>query len=314
MEVRRRRPPRQISVRRWRATTRRPPSRSRRRLPRRGRRRRRNDNRRPVGATPDGPVRPRRRAGPPPAGAGRRRCRVDGTAGHPVRPPRPGAGWPASTAGAARGASGPRAPSPAAATTPSRVRGGTPCRPRRRPAGPASGAASPTASGTPPGSPGPGRRGRVPGTLEETQRAEELPDRDATARDVLAVVPGVVPAAGRVEAAFAVPTGVETLGVRPVPGRHGDVAGVGRPADVAGRSGVARRKSLGDLDPGAHHGEEALRVLGQLPVEPVTHAEGVAALPRGLDDEAAAPSSQIGKLQLVDGQTGRRFRPDRPRR
>jgi hypothetical protein len=75
---------------------------------------------------------------------------------------------------------------------------------------------------------------RALGFQPQIERAEELPCCDGAARDVLAIVAGVVPTPRDVELALAAPTGVEPLSVYPGP-RPDITSPFGCPACPAGR-------------------------------------------------------------------------------
>src|SRR5512132_3606044 len=90
-----------------------------------------------------------------------------------------------------------------------------------------------------------GRRGLL-GPGQDVDGAQQLPDGDAAAGDVLAVVAGVVTATADGEAAIAPPAGVEPFGVRSRPCGNGDVACVRGDAEMPGGVTVAGEDVVGD--------------------------------------------------------------------
>ena len=110
---------------------------------------------------------------------------------------------------------------------------------------------------------------------DQLNRGEQLPDRQRTGGDVLAVVPGVVPAARDVEQSVLGPARVERPGVGSLPRGHGRVPGVRGDAGMAGRSAVARGPDLLDGATRPLQIEEPQRVPSQPHVQPTVDHEPV---------------------------------------
>ena len=154
-------------------------------------------------------------------------------------------------------------------------------------------------------------RGRGGVGAQQVDGGQQLPGRQRTRGHVLAVVAGVVPAAGDVEPAALGPAGVQALGVRAGPGRHGGVAGVRRDSEVAGGSAVTRRPGLVDRAAGALEVEEAEGVGGQTGVEPAVDRERVAGRVAG--DDRVAPGRAAARRNPARGRPARgRLGPRRP--
>ncbi len=111
-------------------------------------------------------------------------------------------------------------------------------------------------------------------SAQQIQGGQQLPDCERAAGHVLAVVAGVVPAPGHVEATRTRPARIHPFGVLAGPRRHRSIA------RVAGRTAVARCPHLVDRRPTALEVEERQRVTRQWPVQLRRYRERVARVHR----------------------------------
>jgi len=104
-------------------------------------------------------------------------------------------------------------------------------------------------------------------TVQQVEGAEQLPDRDRAAGDVLAVVARVVPTARDVVTAVVVPARVQLLRLQSHPRWHRIISAVGCAAHVSGRAAVAGCQGLLYGGAGPHQVEEAQRLPAQVAVQ-----------------------------------------------
>ena len=146
---------------------------------------------------------------------------------------------------------------------------------------------------------------------DQLNRGEQLPDRQRTGGDVLAVVPGVVPAARDVEQSVLGPARVERPGVGSLPRGYGRVPGVRSDAGMTGRSAVARGPDLLDGATRPLQIEEPQRVPSQPHVQPTVDHELVTGRLTGRDLERPG-GGEVGEVQEVNVQAGGGFGSHRP--
>ena len=137
-------------------------------------------------------------------------------------------------------------------------------------------------------------------------RGQQQGGGQAAVDHVLAVVAGVVPAAGDVQRPVQPPAGVEPGRVRPGPAAHGGIAAVGRHARVPGRPAVPGRGRLADRHAGPLQVEEPQRVRGQPGVEVGGDPERVAGGAVRGQPEPLVRAGQGGEVGGVHGQPGAR--------
>jgi hypothetical protein len=123
---------------------------------------------------------------------------------------------------------------------------------------------------------------------QQIDGAEQLPQRDAAAGHVLAVIASVVPAAGDIEVALAAPSRVEPFSVRARPARHLCVAAVREQPDVPGRAGVAGGHVVRHRHSGPQQCQYPQGVQPQLPVRHIADPERVARVRTDIEPEAFA--------------------------
>ena len=144
-------------------------------------------------------------------------------------------------------------------------------------------------------------------SAQQIQGGQQLPDRQHAAGHVFAVIAGVVPAPGYIEAPRTRPVRIQPLSVLAGPHRHRSIARVTR------RTAIARCPHLVDRSPAALEVEERKHVTRQRPVQLRRHRERMAACTADLHGETG-PLPQVREVQRVDCSSRRRLWPHRPRK